>query len=572
MKKINLYILSALACIGLASCVELLDQEPLDSFTDEAVWNDLTLSETYLNDVYSDVRGFLSTNTLYDNFSSQIFHKHGYGTNNMTHCLMSPDSPYMGWYEDTGSMWVNYYGYINTINNFLARIDNVPGDEEKRNVLKGQGLFLRAWYYSHLYTFYGRVVIVDTPFNLDSEFNQTRSEADDVADFICKDLDDAAKLLPTKYSSSELGRATKGAALALKSRVLLYKASPLYGTPSEAKWQAASDAAEDVFELGVYSLEQIAPEGTLLESPEDVAAYREKYAGLFYKSTSPEIIWMKVYNPTYSGWSDTNSTPMGLIHRNPCGPGNGFEGWGTFNPTQNLVNRIQRYDGTPQPPYTDNTVDPWKDLEIRFSANIIADGAEWGYGSDRRVVETFISGETGVVPGLDSSQGQYWWNASNTGYALRKSCSPDFDSYGTTQWDAPWIFIRLSEIYLNYAECQYHLGHDDVALEYVNKVRNRALLPDATGDVWAAIEYERDVELMFEGIRFLDMRRWKRMDEEYRTPVLGYEVKKFADGHKEYKLDVHIDQREWKGDKFYWVPVPRAELRKSSYLDALPYE
>ncbi len=572
MKKIYLYILSIIACLGLYSCTDLLDQEPLDSFTDEAVWSDLSLAEANLNMCYNYVRGFLSTNTVYDNFSSQIYHKHGYGTNNMTHCAMSPDAAYMAYYDDMYDMWGTFYSYINTVNTFLSNIDDVPGDEDERDTLKGQAYFLRAWFYYHLYTFYGRIVIVDEPYDLDSEYTESRADADDVADFICDDLDKAAELLPLTYDASDLGRATKGAALALKSRILLYKASPLYGTPSQAKWQAASDAAKEVIDLGIYSLELIAPEGTVLQSAEDVETYRESYAALFYESTSPEIIFQKVYNPAYSGWSDTNSTPMGLVHRAPCGPGNGFEGWGTFNPTQNLVNRIQRYDGTPQTAYTDNTANPWTDLELRFSANIIADGFSWGCGSDKREVETFISGDSSVTPGLDSSQGEYWWNASNTGYYVRKSTSPDFDNYGTTQWDAPWIFIRLSEIYLNYAECQYQLGNEGVALEYVNKVRNRALLPDATGDVWDAIEYERDAELMFEGFRFIDMRRWERMDEEYSEPVIGSEVTKYADGHKEYNLEVFIDQREWKGDKYYWVPISRDELRKSSYLDADPYE
>lgn len=579
MKKISLYIISALACVGLSSCVSILDQAPLDSFTDDAVWSDLALSETYLNKVYNTVRGQLSTNTLWDNFSEETFHKHGYGTNNTTHCLMSPDAAYMCYYEENWKSatqtnnWGYYYGFINTINIFLSNIDSVPGDEVERNYQKGQALFLRGWYYHLLYTLFGRVVIVDQPYGLDSEFTASRADMDDVADFICKDLDAAAALLPLKYADqSDLGRATKGAALALKSRVLLLKASPLFGTPSEAKWKAASDAAKAVIDLGVYHLELIAPEGTVMTSQEERDSYIEKYAALFYSANSPEAIWMKVYNTNYPDpWSDTNSTPMGQCHRAPCGPGNGFEGWGTFDPTQNLVNKIQNYDGTAQTgEFTDN---PWENLELRYWANIVGDGATWGYGDDKREVETFIAGEDGVTPGLDSSQGEYWWNASNTGYAMRKSYSPDFDYYGTTQWDAPWMFIRLAEIYLNYAECQYNLGNDAEALKYVNYIRHRALLPDATGDVWDAIEYEREVEMMFEGTRWTDMRRWKRMDEEYRNPVLGCEVTKFADGHKEYKMDVVVDQREWKGDKYYWLPLPRAEYNKApEYLDLLPYE
>lgn len=571
--------MSAFVCLGLSSCVSILDQAPLDSFTDDAVWSDLALSETYLNKVYNTVRGQLSTNTIWDNFSEEVFHKHGYGTNNTTHCLMSPDAAYMCYYEENWKSatqtnnWGYYYGFINTINIFLSKIDDVPGNEVERNYQKGQALFLRGWYYHLLYTLFGRVVIVDRPYGLDSEFTAVRADMDDVADFICKDLDAAAALLPLKYpDASDLGRATKGAALALKSRVLLLKASPLFGVPSDAKWKAASDAAKAVIDLGVYSLELIAPEGTVMTSQEERDSYIEKYAALFYSANSPEAIWMKVYNTNYPNpWSDTNSTPMGQCHRAPCGPGNGFEGWGTFDPTQNLVSKIQNYDGTPQTgSFKEN---PWENLELRYWANIVGDGATWGYGDDKREVETFIAGEDGVVPGLDSSQGEYWWNASNTGYALRKSYSPDFDYYGTTQWDAPWMFIRLAEIYLNYAECQYNLGNNAEALKYVNYIRHRALLPDATGDVWAAIEYEREVEMMFEGTRWTDMRRWKRMDEEYSNPVLGCEVTKFADGHKEYNMAVVVDQREWKGDKYYWLPLPRAEYNKApEYLDLLPYE
>lgn len=611
MKKISLLIASAIACIGVVSCTSILDQEPLDSLTDDAVWSDLSLSEAQLNKSYNNVRGFLSTNTIWDNFSEEVFHKHGYGTNNTTHSLMSPDAPYICYYEDNyGSskpMWSHYYEYINTLNIFLQNIDNVPAntdsDIEWRNEQKGQAMFLRAWFYSLLYTFYGRVIIITEPYDLDSEYAATRSDMDTVADFIVSECDAAAALLPLQYSdNSDFGRATKGAALALKSRVLLFKASPLYCPnfqTTQERWQAAANAAKAVIDLGIYSLQTIAPAGTTLHSPEDVQNYVEAYAALFYDSTSPEAIWEKIYNPNYqNAWSDTNSTVMGECHRAPCGPGNGFEGWGTFDPTQNLVNKIQKYDGTAQDPYTDSLSNPWTNLEIRYWANIVGDGATWGYGSDKREVETYVSSkhlESGkwvsdeVTPGLDSSEGQYWWNASNTGYAMRKFYSPDHDYYnidyaGLGQWSAPWMFIRLAEIYLNYAECEYNLGNEGEALTYVNKVRNRALLPDATGDVWAAIEYEREMEMMFEGTRWMDMRRWMRMDEEYADQVLGCRVIMHKDGHKSYNLEIPIDQREWKGlsgtptgsasdYKYYIVPMARSEYNKSpNYLDLWPYE
>ncbi|HRL65336.1 MAG TPA: RagB/SusD family nutrient uptake outer membrane protein, partial [Segatella copri] len=101
----------------------------------------------------------------------------------------------------------------------------------------------------------------------------------------CKDLDEAATLLPVKYDDSELGRATKGAALALKSRILLYKASPLFGTPSREKWKAAADAAKAVMDLGVYSLKSV--------------SNSEDYGALFLDPTNPEVIFEKLYDPKY---------------------------------------------------------------------------------------------------------------------------------------------------------------------------------------------------------------------------------------------------------------------------------
>ena len=88
----------------------------------------------------------------------------------------------------------------------------------------------------------------------------------------------------------------------------------------------------------------------------------------------------------------------------------------------------------------------------------------------------------------DSNWGEYWWNASNTGYSMRKFLDPSYDATGTTMHTTPWFFIRLSEIYLNYAECQIELGNNLEALEYINKVRTR-LLPPATGEDIRA-EYE----------------------------------------------------------------------------------
>ena len=154
---------------------------------------------------------------------------------------------------------------------------STDAEKEWKNQIIGQAYFLRAFYYHMLYSVYGRVPLVDHTYDLNSTFNEKRAEMDDVADFIVADCDMASELLPLKYKdNSDFGRATKGAALALKGRVLLYKASPLFGTPSAEKWQKAAAANKAVFDLGIYSLKQVSDS--------------ESYADLFFDPYNPEVI------------------------------------------------------------------------------------------------------------------------------------------------------------------------------------------------------------------------------------------------------------------------------------------
>lgn len=160
---------------------------------------------------------------------------------------------------------------------------------------------------------------------------------------------------------------------------------------------------------------------------------------------------------------------------------------------------------------------------------------------------------------------------------MRKFLNPAYDAHGTTMHTTPWFFLRLSEIYLNYAECELQLGNTEEALTYINKVRTRALLPAATADkAWDTYYYERQAELMFEGQHWFDLRRWKKMEECYSKPVTGVVIYKFKDGHKEYYTGNVVANREFNGEApagaHYWMPVPRYELRRSSLIDAAPYE
>lgn len=557
MNKIFKYALVAIAGLGLCSCEDVLDQKPLDSFTDDAVWGDLALSQTYLNNSYAEIKGETGKGSYFASYIDECFQMHTYGTENVTQSLLSPDNAGINW-DDMWRAWNTYYDRIAEINLFLEHIDAVPGDEATRNNQKGQALFLRAWNYHILYLLYGRVVKVDHTYELDhGEFTEKRADLDDVADFIVKDLDEAASLLPVSQGSAGLGQATKGAALALKSRVLLYKASPLFSPnhqPTAKRWEAAADAAKAVIDMGVYSLKPV--------------SNADEYSKLFFDPENPEVIWERLADPKGgTGWYEAWQMDA------PCGPGNGFNGWGAHAATQNIVEKFEMADGSkPVIPADGNygNTKPWEGREIRLAATILCDGDMWGYGEDRREVEFFY----GPVNGKDSQWGDYWWNAVKTCYAIRKFLDPSYDMNGTDQPSTPFFFLRLAEVYLNYAEAEIELGNNAEAAKYINLIRHRALLPDFTGDIREAYDYERQIELLFEGQRWVDQRRWMRMDKEYSVPIYGVSIYKDENGVKTYTVDKSspVSTRKWGGDKYYWLPIPRAELNKCPLLDGQPYE
>ena len=136
----------------------------------------------------------------------------------------------------------------------------------------------------------------------------------------------------------------------------------------------------------------------------------------------------------------------------------------------------------------------------------------------------------------------------------------------------------MAEIYLNYAECELQLGNTNEALTYINKVRTRALMPAATAsdDVWSVYYYESKIELMFEGSRFFDLRRWKQMGDIYSQAhwPTGIGVYKYKDGTIIYTHNAsnYMQQRHFKDPQSYWFPIPRYELNKCPNLDPAPYE
>lgn len=589
--KYNIFKGGAIVCAALimASCSDFLDVDPRNKISDAAVWSNVDLANAALTDCYTYIEGENENGVPFCSYTDDVYHRTGYATEVYTMGNVSCDNYNVGYSEARGNTWHFYYKAIKQVNELLDNIGGVPvtegsSDATKKKMIEGQAYFLRAFFYHQLYSLYGRVPLIYHVQDIDSEWKETRAPMDEVADSICKDCDRAAEILPTAYSSSDdFGRATKGAALAVKARTLLYKASPLFGTPSKERWQAASDANKAVIDLNVYSLPSVNS--------------ADEYAALFYNIENPEIIFEKLYNT-----KDPEGGALNYLFQAPMGAFAGGHGWGVWLPTYNAANMFENADGTKfemknvksyaikeatvedgKVVYKDATIDattdsPYQGREMRFYANFIYDGSKWGYGDDNRIIGIFEPGEEGVKGGNSSAcnTDDEYWNATKTGYYMKKFLNPEYNTDQEDEVDTtPWIFFRLAEIYLNYAECQMELGNKEEALKYINLVRQRVHLPAATGaDLRAEYEYERRAELMFEGQRFFDLRRWKKMPEVYSGDNLPTAMKiyKMKDGTLLYSHDKTVLQQRNFRDAMYWMPVPRYELNKCPNLDGAPYE
>lgn len=542
-----LYILTA-NLIFVSCSKKVLDKAPLDSYTDASVWNDLGLAEAFANNLYnvlpSCVHDFdtkANRSWALSTSSDEGFNKfNDYNSIIINSGAITPDN------AGTFDIWASTYSIIQNCNIFLSKIDKVPGDSAWRNRLKGEVTYLRAYGYFKLTSDYGGVPLITAPFGLSSDFKVARSTYDQCVDFVSGELDKAAALLPLSYSSDNFGRATKAAALALKSRALLYAASPQWNTSNDpAKWQKASDAAKAVINLGAFQL------------------YTGNYSDIF-STNNQELILTRLTNKQYM-WNAFIGAEMFLSP-------SGFHGWGSFAPSQNLVDAFNTADGKDitDPTSGYNPQNPYVNRDPRFNADIVYDGRP--YGRPEFCQDRYAVGSTNVAEffegGLDSPQGWDIWNNSMTRYTFRKYCDTTYNYNTETQTNKFWIIARLAEIYLNYAEAEFYLGHPANTIQYLNLVRQRAgiTIPLSAALSGTALENkirnERQVELCLEGHRYYDVRRWKIADITDNMPLMGVVITKKPDGTKTYTY-TQVQTRIFK-PQHYLLPIPRTEINRTS--------
>ena len=537
--KINSAALLVCTALIFGGCKKALDLQPLDSYSEKDVWSDPKLTQVFVNNIYSETvlayqdGGFgwaAQTDELYGNFNwtNENLYVRGEAT---------PDN------QTSGSLnhWNKMYASIRSSNIFFTNIEKVTGADEAVNTMKGEVHFLRALAYFELLKRFGGVPLIVKVYDVnDRNFNEKRATWLETKDFILADIAEALKTLPAVYPNDpDKGRATAGAALALKSRLLLYAASPYFNKSNDRKlWEDAKLAAKAVIDYtGVkYALYGNAANGT----------YNKTFLDFF----NPEIIFGRVYSGLVK--ADRYNTVSRDLSPN------GYNGYSAYNVVQQMVDDFEMADGSKfswnNP---DQAKDPYLNREPRFYASVLANNQQF-----KNRLTAFYEG------GDDSPQSPLSpWNASKTRYCVRKMVNEAHD-WNIQDYDATqWAVFRLSEIYLNYAEACAALNEDAEALTYLNKIRTEkaGMAPvNATGAaLMEKIRHERRIELCFEGHRFFDIRRWG-IAEIGSEDAKGVIIKKQPNGTFTYDL-ITVQERTWV-PSFYYYPIPRTEIQKNSAL------
>lgn len=572
------FVILAISFLNIGCNTSFLDTQPLDQYSEEAVWKDQALSQAFINNIYKRLWPSPTHSYLWD--ASLVDEATGwYCFNEFQNCIITPDN--IPCWE--GKIWGDYFYNVRACNLFLKNYEKIEAESSIKNMMKGQVYFLRAFNYHILIKMYGGVPIIKNAYTLTDSFSVGRDTYADCVNFIVQDCDSAANLLPINQTGNNIGMATKGAALALKSRVLLHAASDLHNSnlfsgfsnpellgyvsgDRTARWQAAKDAAKAVIDLNIYSLFRPDP------APGDDIT--QNFIDRYLSKINEEDIWQRFFlAKSFENYANRSSGP------------NGFWGFAHNTPTGDLVDSYEMIDGTPFD--WNNPVHaaaPYENRDPRLAADILYEGAKYAERSSgfksldpAGVImigdkEVWKNGQIQIEYGLDGKGGpEKGYIGTNTGYYLRKFMDPTPDRDKFAQ-EVPWRYFRYAEILLNMAEACTELHQDDEAKYYLNMIRKRAGMPaiTETGEALKSrYRNERKIELSFEEHRFYDVRRWLIAPEVYK-PIKGVKIiYKLKPDHTTSQVPTItssiVQNRSW-DDKAYFFPILRNEMNKNQNL------
>ncbi|WP_119080852.1 RagB/SusD family nutrient uptake outer membrane protein [Chitinophaga alhagiae] len=501
--------------------------------------------------------------------------------------------------------WNPYYQTIRQCAIFIRdagqnkEIQEQPNGQQLLKQYIAEARFLRAYYYWLMMKQYGPVVLMgEEPKAPDADFQIPRSSWDECVDYVLSEMDKAFPDVPVVHvnagsgeiDKTQIGRITQPVIAAVRSQVLLFHASPLFNgntelanfknldgkqlfnqTYDKERWKRAADAALAVINLNRYEL--------FRETNADPfqAAFLS-YRNLFFDGYTKEAIWIR------------SASADGHWERHVSPRASNGNAWNGVAVTQEMVDAFRMADGkaitdpaggysetgftnTATNFYVAGTYNMYVGREPRFYVNVTFNGATIPVVPDAQYsrVEFFFTGNSGK-----NGAPRDW---PSTGYTARKNVHPTTDFRNNKYVARPTMMIRLAEIYLNYAEAlnEYEPGHADV-LKYLNEVRDRAGLPSLTGgsqeELRKEIRLERQLELMFEGHRYWDVRRWKipGLPESHQGGQFhGMNIEKGTSlsDPEFHKRTVVFTRAAWH-PRFYFYPVPQSEIDRNKVLVQFP--
>ncbi len=619
MKKIvNISLSILVLSSGLQSCNDdFVNTKPLSEVPNELVWSDPGLSDAFVVEIYNGfgVGGFYEQE-MASMTDEALFTHPNRGINTVTESRSNPaDQGYIMDTYEYGRMYVR----IRASNIAISNLRQAKFDQVKANKILGEAYFLRGYYYQQLLRFYGGVPVDNKIYTLnDKDFMKPRNSYAECVDAIVKDLDSAALLL--KDITPAKGRASETAALALKSRVLLYAASDLHdankagaksallkaytkpeylmytsGSQTE-RWTKAKEAAKAVLDRVsfAYKLDMTKPvsatEGTANymalslgggSKMADAAGAKDIILGRFFINEKDER----------GGWVGRDNGP------------NGYHNWAGNTPIQLLVDdyetdKGQKFDWS----NAAMAAAPYQNRDPRLKATILYDGSDWkprtADVTKRDPSNQIQTGQYEIVNaqgskvthfGLDTRKSPVEdWNGSRTGYYMRKFVDPDpAQEDQNTRQRIPWPMLRYTEAVLNYVEACIELGEEAEARTWLNRIRFRAGMPAiAVEETGAALKNryrnERRIELAYEEHRFFDARRWMiaaetigrkaniinitgTLKDNKKVTLYKYDPSNYSYKYFVSNIDPGIENRNW-DDKMYFTSLHRDEINRNTQL------
>ena len=508
MKKI-FYPLIALA-LTTASCKDVLDIADLNSLDEAKVWNDPNLVNAYLANLYP-LFGNWSAGA--DNNSEQLI-----GINFPLDAVTVNNSAYKAW----------DYTTIRKINTAIQKVSASTGlSADVKNAVLGQALFMRAYVYFNMVKYHGGVPYITAPQDLEKDDLFTpRNSTKECFELMVKDLDQAISLLPTTIakSSSDYGKIDGNFAVAFKGKVLLYKASPQfnpsnpYGNAYWAEAHTANKAAYDRLTTNGYSL-------------------TTDYYNIALQEKGPEVIFAVIN--TYP--NKVASYDYGVR------PGSESRGTAGSVPSWEFVKAFPMKDGKL---YSDPTSayyktdaqflqSYWENRDPRFEKSIVWNGKVYevsGKAGKRQYTSVGVAAaldDFGENPNARTPSENL--NRYSGFFILKNSKLSLKQTEVETQYDVDYVVMRLAEVMLNYAESANEVGDQNTALDILKKIRQRAGIEAGTDGKYGiaatskeqireAILAERNIEFCFEGHRFWDLRRLRKLNVLHNKTKFGVEA------------------------------------------------